>query len=753
MKNNYTNIIIIFLLIMLYSISNAQWTQTNGPYGGDIHCLAYNGQTLFAGTNSGLYTSVDKGKNWTACAIGIPTNGNQAPNMIIHDIHTNGNVVIALTNWGFYFTTDNGISWNSIGGSILLYHNPGSIFNLKNKLLVYQDVNGGLNITSLTDDLKTANLIGWYIFNSKDTTAQTITFSGNYIFMGTNEGIYSTLDSGKTWTIQNAGLTGKNITSIISKDNILFAGTDSNGIFRSTNNGTNWEQVLSVFNSNLINAFGVNNNTIYVGTNGKGIFYSDDNGTNWTPLNSGLSNAFITSITFVENIPIAGTAGSGVFSFDGSWSSINSGLLATEINTFASIGDTLFGAVEGGGVFFSTDEGTNWNQINNGLTNLKVKALVAKGKNLYAGTFGDGIFRSKNNGLDWDEVNSGITQKYIQSLVVSKNNLIAGTALPPTAPNILTTSWADSGIIFLSTNDGISWNNSYSGLYDVRSLATIDGNVFAAGKIATFHSDGDFTNWTWLDNDTSGDYSYYEAWRWSHYVTSLGVNENNLYAGTQGYGIFLSTDYGNNWTDVSTIKNKSLNKALYEVSSFASFNNNVFVALIGYNQGIHINNGIYLFSSEDGNWIEKDSGFLSDYIGQREPVCVSLFVHNNYLFAGTNGFGVWKVSISDITGINNEFKTIPYKYVLYQNYPNPFNPSTKIKYSIPTSLNLTQGGTLVQLKIFDILGREIKNLVNKKELPGNYEVTFNASNLPSGIYFYRLQAGSFSDTKKLVLLK
>jgi hypothetical protein len=85
-------------------------------------------------------------------------------------------------------------------------------------------------------------------------------------------------------------------------------------------------------------------------------------------------------------------------------------------------------------------------------------------------------------------------------------------------------------------------------------------------------------------------------------------------------------------------------------------------------------------------------------------------------------------------------------FQLAQNYPNPFNPSTKIKYSIPRS-------SFVTLKVFDMLGREVFTLVNEYKPANNYEIEFNASRLPSGIYFYRIQAGSFVETKKLVLLK
>jgi hypothetical protein len=83
---------------------------------------------------------------------------------------------------------------------------------------------------------------------------------------------------------------------------------------------------------------------------------------------------------------------------------------------------------------------------------------------------------------------------------------------------------------------------------------------------------------------------------------------------------------------------------------------------------------------------------------------------------------------------------------LDQNFPNPFNPETQIRYSVKES-------QLVQLKVFDILGKEVATLVNEVKPAGAYNITWNASSFPSGVYFYRIQAGSFVSTKKMILLK
>ncbi len=102
-------------------------------------------------------------------------------------------------------------------------------------------------------------------------------------------------------------------------------------------------------------------------------------------------------------------------------------------------------------------------------------------------------------------------------------------------------------------------------------------------------------------------------------------------------------------------------------------------------------------------------------------------------------------SIDIVTGVENETK-VPVNFVLSQNYPNPFNPVTTIKYSIPKSAK-------VELYVFNSLGQKVAELVNENKESGNYSVQFNASNLASGVYFYRILSGEFSQTRKLILLK
>ena len=99
-----------------------------------------------------------------------------------------------------------------------------------------------------------------------------------------------------------------------------------------------------------------------------------------------------------------------------------------------------------------------------------------------------------------------------------------------------------------------------------------------------------------------------------------------------------------------------------------------------------------------------------------------------------------------MTAVETNKDNLPTDFSLSQNYPNPFNPNTRIKYSIPNE-------SKVVIRVYDILGKEIATLVNEEKPSGNYSVEFDASNLSSGVYLYKIQARDFVQTRKMILLK
>ena len=234
-----------------------------------------------------------------------------------------------------------------------------------------------------------------------------------------------------------------------------------------------------------------------------------------------------------------------------------------------------------------------------------------------------------------------------------------------------------------------------------------------------YRSTNNGKNWTPINNGLV-DYS----------ILPLAINKNDvIFGGTNEGRIYSSTNDGDNWNEVKQFQDS------YIYSLTINSNNNIFAAVWNYN----ILKGQVFYSTDSGkNWLSFNDGLPGTGIN-------SLAINSNgYIFAGTSGNSVFR-SVNSTTSVNDE-KSIPSTFSLAQNYPNPFNPSTTILYKIPKT-------GLVSLKVYDILGREIKTLVNEEKPAGSYEVKFDRNRLSSGIYFYRLRVGENSSVKKMILLK
>ena len=156
-----------------------------------------------------------------------------------------------------------------------------------------------------------------------------------------------------------------------------------------------------------------------------------------------------------------------------------------------------------------------------------------------------------------------------------------------------------------------------------------------------------------------------------------------------------------------------------------------------------------VYDGSISKWVKEEIS-LANYLSPQLKIQFQLKTDGGVTRDGwyLDDIGVFIYTIP--TGIVSDGKTL-YEFSLEQNYPNPFNPSTKIKFEIPGQAR--NDNALVTLKVFDVLGNKVATLVNEEKPAGNYEVEFNAAKLSSGIYFYKLQAGSFVDTKKMILLK
>ncbi len=201
--------------------------------------------------------------------------------------------------------------------------------------------------------------------------------------------------------------------------------------------------------------------------------------------------------------------------------------------------------------------------------------------------------------------------------------------------------------------------------------------------------------------------------------------------------LLQSTINRKSWTDISAPYEKIAGAS--SIYALAVYKNNLIAGSWG--------SGVYVSSDSGTTWTSLNNGW-----GNYSPIYItSLAISNNYLFAGTDNEGIfWRIPISQVvqvaTGIEKSKENLPINYSLQQNYPNPFNPTTTINYQLPSS-------GFVTLKVYDMLGRLVKTLVDEKKPEGSYSVQFNANNIASGIYFYKLKADNYSAVKKMILLK
>jgi hypothetical protein len=149
------------------------------------------------------------------------------------------------------------------------------------------------------------------------------------------------------------------------------------------------------------------------------------------------------------------------------------------------------------------------------------------------------------------------------------------------------------------------------------------------------------------------------------------------------------------------------------------------------------------FTTDSGNYWDTLDVQISKFSFVTNKIAYGL--NEKYILYTSDGWATHTIIDSTVTDIK-ENVDILHSFKLFQNYPNPFNPSTTITYSLPEN-------GMVELKIFDVLGREVADLVREEQTMGNHKVEFNASNLTSGVYFYKLKYAGFTETRKLILLR
>jgi len=371
---------------------------------------------------------------------------------------------------------------------------------------------------------------------------------------------------------------------------------------------------------------------------------------------------------------------------------------------------TGWAAGNNGTIITTSNSGANWNIQTSG-TNYNLRGIRFTDA-ITGWAVGDNgtILKTTNRGLNWKFLNSGTTNTF--RAIFFLNSL---------------TGWAigDGGIVVKTTDGGVDWVFQSVGMaIKLNSVYFINENtgwISCAGAIYKTTDSGN--NWILLNSSTRD------------LMSIFFIDENTGWVAGSVYTILKSTDGGASWANLLSshpiIKGDSP-PATYTSVYFKDANTGWFTSSHsfggaiekslngGSNWGIDFpttgNERLYSinFSSADYGWAVGEAGTI----------------------ISTSGRSI--TSISNINLANN--------YSLSQNYPNPFNPVTIIKFQIKDS-------RFVSLKIYDNTGKEVEILVNGKKSPGVYEVTFDGGKLSSGVYFYKLTAGNFSETKRMLMIK
>lgn len=424
-----------------------------------------------------------------------------------------------------------------------------------------------------------------------------------------------------------------------------------------------------------------------------------------------------------------------------------------------------------------------------GLDSLVIKQLYVSGDTIWASTDARintdmiaGIYKSTNRGSTWFQLDSTLgdgTAVYFYRN--SSNNLyylVKGNG-----------SFNIAGTLYKSLDGGQSWviiqqleniSVDWIGIsaFNKNEIYARESHYIPAGWFETIYRSLDGgTNWqeiTYLPSSSHG--------RNLTFNTSL-TDSNKLYAAVDdklgGKYFYVSTNKGDNWDYISSppsvptelIDDSKLPDRLYMSSLYISENGGYTWELadsglsdtsyyLSFYESTFDANEIYTLRS-DGlfktnknfiDWVRVEGtenlplylsvyGFIGWDMGELRNIFIDTLT--NEISIGT-AKGIYKKNlVTEVTENNNNLPSI---FILNQNYPNPFNPTTTITFQIPEK-------NFITLNIYDVLGKKIVTLINEEKSVGSYKVSFNASELTSGIYFYRLQAGEFIETRKMVLIK
>jgi photosystem II stability/assembly factor-like uncharacterized protein len=704
---NRKNIIIVSLIFFISTtivFAQSNWFWLNPvPTGNSMYKVnVINSSTIYILTDGNvLMKSTDNGNTWTSKL--IPDD-----NGWVYSMHftsaTNGFVVGGSGK--VLRTTDSGTSWST--SSIILpyslydvyFPSPDTGFAVGD-YYVLKTVNGGDSWDSLS-------------IGSSRLTA--VHFSDNrHGFAATDyDGIIlRTTNGGNNWDQISTGFSSTSFYSVFSVDtNITYVGGDDGSIIKTTDGGDTWNSISHLpSNSYSVNAFAFSSASLGYACSIYGDICKTTNGGNsWVTLYSDPLNGFNSlSISGLGNGFGVGSKGLIVKSTDlTTWNTLRSSIVDDRLyDVFFTDQNTGFICSDGGKILKTTNSGSSWTIKYDNFSTSTLSSICFPTPQIGYSAVDNGsiVLKTTNSGENWNSISTG------------KNGSISQIFFSDTSTGYMCGFVSGfTGGVFKTTNGGNSWQQL--------TLPTSDyfgGVTFISDQIGFAASTSNIFKTTDGGDTWASVYAGGGQWGPMSFPTS-----NIGYATGVGGFILKTTDGGNVWTQ-STDPVASLATSLY----FADANTGYLCASFGV---------ISKTTNGGSTWINQFSSTGNN------PQSIFFTNLNTGYVVGWEGTILKTIDGGGTTSVSEKDNNLPRGFQLSQNYPNPFNPITTISYQLPFSGPVT-------IKVYDLLGREVATLLNEEKSAGSYEVNFNASGISSGIYFYKLQADSFSETKKLILLK
>jgi photosystem II stability/assembly factor-like uncharacterized protein len=411
-------------------------------------------------------------------------------------------------------------------------------------------------------------------------------------------------------------------------------------------------------------------------------------------------------------------------------------------------------------ILFSSLLNSQWVSQNSGTTKSLYMSSFWGDLSGFASGDSNSLVKTVNGGTNWTVITPpGNANNY--SLVTALNPLYIYLAQGYTGGT-------GNGKIIYSSNGGTNWVTQMTTQYDMFSIAFINsttgyavGNGSVSGNDTLYKTTNSGTTWTNFLTSNIGLMSYVYFYNsTTGFITSM--TSSNILRTTNGGTNWLVINTGSSQNGISQITMTD------SIHVFAVAKNETFLR--------SSNGGVNWLSQSYGTLDGMSLGFCYNAIGfmvcgKESPAQYKIsktsdfgatwtttmsgtgkvyyninFVWYQWGFLFGSGGTILKTTNMGGVWVGKTGNEVPGDFSLNQNYPNPFNPSTIIKYQIPSNVN-------VKINVFDVTGKEISTLVNEKQTAGTYEVTFDASNLSSGIYFYRLTAGDYTKTIRMILVK